>query len=115
MSDSPVYDCFEKFAVDDTCSECEICGWQEREKELAEQERELEAWQARIQSEASRQIEEREGTLQAWQTRLERKQRELGTMQSNLEVSEVSSRRPLQLMQCACSKVKIASQHGQPL
>lgn len=59
---------------------------QERTEELAEREQELEAWQARMQSEASRQIGEREGTLQEWQTRLERKQRELGTMQSNLEV-----------------------------
>lgn len=60
---------------------------QERTEELAEREQELEAWQARMQSEASKQIGEREGTLQEWQTRLERKQRELGTMQSSLEVS----------------------------
>ncbi len=61
---------------------------QDRAEELAEQERELQAWQARMQDEASKQIKERESALQDWQTRLERKQRELSTLQSNLEVSE---------------------------
>jgi hypothetical protein len=59
---------------------------QERAKELAQHEEQLEDWKKRFKSEALRQIREREAALSDWQAQLDAKRSELEELKNNMEV-----------------------------
>ncbi len=60
---------------------------QERAKELAAHEEQLEDWKKRFKAEALRQISEREKALTEWQGQLEGSRAELEHLKENMEVS----------------------------
>lgn len=59
---------------------------QERAKELAAHEQQLEDWKKRFKAEALRQISEREKALTEWQGQLEGSRAELEHLKENMEV-----------------------------
>ena len=59
---------------------------QERAKELAAHEEQLEDWKKRFKAEALRQISEREKALTEWQGQLEGSRTELEHLKENMEV-----------------------------
>ena len=60
--------------------------WQERARELAAHEEQLEEWKKRFKAEALRKIGERETTLADWQAQLEGSRSELEHLKENVEV-----------------------------
>ena len=65
-----------------------IALMQERAKELAAHEEQLEEWKKRFKAEALRQISEREKALTEWQGQLEGSRAELEHLKENMEVSD---------------------------
>ena len=61
---------------------------QERAKELAAHEEQLEEWKKRFKAEALRQISEREKALTEWQGQLESSRAELEHLKENMEVGD---------------------------
>ena len=61
---------------------------QERAKELAAHEEQLEEWKKRFKAEALRQINEREKALTEWQGQLESSRAELEHLKENMEVGD---------------------------
>ncbi len=71
--------------------------WQERAKELAAHEEQLEEWKKRFKAEALRQIGERERALADWQAQLDAKRADLEDLKKNMEARPHSSQQPLKL------------------
>ena len=70
---------------------------QERARELAAHEEELEEWKKRFKAEALRKIGERERTLADWQVQLEGSRSELEHLKENVEVRMLCQRKTLLL------------------
>ena len=60
--------------------------WQDRARELAAHEEQLEEWKKRFKAEALRKIGEREKTLADWQAQLEGSRSELEHLKESVEV-----------------------------
>ena len=69
------------------CDEAAVLLAQERAKELAAHEEQLEDWKKRFKAEALRQISEREKALTEWQGQLEGSRAELEHLKENMEVA----------------------------
>ena len=63
----------------------ELWAVQERAKELAAHEEQLEEWKKRFKAEALRQIGERERALADWQAQLDAKRADLEDLKKNME------------------------------
>ena len=68
---------------------------QERARELAAHEEQLEEWKKRFKAEALRKIGEREKTLADWQAQLEGSRSELEHLKENVEVRMLRQRKML--------------------
>lgn len=64
---------------------------QERAREMAMHEEQLEEWKSRFKAEALRQIGEREKMLADWQQQLDAKRADLDALKKNMEVGGVNA------------------------